>query len=194
MKKLSIFLFLTLIWFTYTLSAQSGPITINYTASSPYSCIGDTVYFTDLSTSIPAIIARKWTFKGGIPTTSALQNPKVVFPFQGKYDVILEVDNGINKLTEGNLAMIVVSECTGIKEKSIFQVMVYPNPAHNTFQITGIENAEYTLFSSIGSQLKKGLIKNEEITSVNIETLPQGFYLLTIYKANQQKSIKIVKE
>ena len=50
-----------------------------------------TVEFTDLSTNNPS--TWSWTFEGGTPATSSLQNPTVVFEDAGDFSVVLSVSN-----------------------------------------------------------------------------------------------------
>lgn len=63
-------------------------------------CAGEEVSFTDLSTGLPNSWA--WTFENGTPSTSALQNPKVVFSTGGSHSVTLVAtnDNGPSDLVE----------------------------------------------------------------------------------------------
>ena len=58
------------------------------------------ITFTDLTQKNPT--AWSWTFEGGVPQTSNDQNPKVVFPTDGAYDVKLIVTNdlGTDTLTK----------------------------------------------------------------------------------------------
>jgi|JI7StandDraft_1071085.scaffolds.fasta_scaffold00800_6 PKD repeat protein len=55
------------------------------------------ITFTDLTQKNPT--AWSWTFEGGVPATSTDQNPKVVFPADGSYDVTLVVQNELGKDT-----------------------------------------------------------------------------------------------
>ncbi|HTB07789.1 MAG TPA: PKD domain-containing protein, partial [Bacteroidia bacterium] len=64
----------------------------NFVASDSTICVGDTVYFTDKSTNSPT--SWKWTFTGGTPPTSIIQNPKVVYTTPGAFTVKLVVKNG----------------------------------------------------------------------------------------------------
>ena len=55
-----------------------------------------TVNFTDLSTVDPLgppITDWLWTFEGGTPATSALQNPAIQYNTEGNYQVALQVTN-----------------------------------------------------------------------------------------------------
>jgi len=82
--------------------AVSTPPTPNFSASSTNICRGDTVTFTDLST--PSATSWQWTFSGGTPSSSNLQNPTVVYNTAGSYNVTLLAGNaaGSNTLTNNN--------------------------------------------------------------------------------------------
>lgn len=56
---------------------------------------GSSVTYTDQSTDNggPAITAWSWTFEGGTPATSTLQNPVIQYNTVGTYDVELTVTN-----------------------------------------------------------------------------------------------------
>lgn len=72
--------------FTCTYKPQSKFIANNTTAF-----IGDEVQFTDSSTNAPT--TWKWTFEGGSPLTSNIQNPRVSYFTSGDYDVTLIATN-----------------------------------------------------------------------------------------------------
>lgn len=71
-------------------------------ASNNTPCIGDTVQFSDLSTGGPT--SWLWSFPGGTPSTSNLQNPKVVYTTSGTFSVSLTVSGpgGNNTITKNN--------------------------------------------------------------------------------------------
>ncbi|MCB9275577.1 MAG: PKD domain-containing protein [Lewinellaceae bacterium] len=56
-----------------------------------HACAGGFVPFTDASENDP--VSWSWSFPGGIPSTSSLQNPVVFYPTPGTYTVTLEVTN-----------------------------------------------------------------------------------------------------
>lgn len=55
-------------------------------------CEGETVGFIDQSPE--GTISWNWEFEGGNPATSTLQNPVIVYPASGTFDVTLVVSNG----------------------------------------------------------------------------------------------------
>src|SRR5574343_265719 len=67
------------------------PPVAGFTATSTQICIGQTVSFTDVSTNIPA--GWTWTFEGGTPSSSTVQNPTVTYNTPGVYDVTLVAAN-----------------------------------------------------------------------------------------------------
>lgn len=73
-----------------------------FTANSTTVCSGTTVNFTDQSTGSPT--SWSWSFPGGTPSTSNLQNPTVTYPTAGTYNVSLTATNsvGSNSTTSSN--------------------------------------------------------------------------------------------
>jgi PKD repeat protein len=68
----------------------SAPI-VSFDADKLSIVSGDTVQFSDRSLNVPT--AWNWSFPGGKPATSAVQNPKVMYDSPGTYDVTLIVSN-----------------------------------------------------------------------------------------------------
>jgi PKD repeat protein len=93
---------LTYAGWSATIQCQGGgPIpTVNFTANNTTVCSGSSVTFTDNSTNTPTSWA--WTFVGGTPLTSTLQNPSVTYATAGTYDVTLVATNsyGSSSLTK----------------------------------------------------------------------------------------------
>ncbi|HXB11739.1 MAG TPA: T9SS type A sorting domain-containing protein [Bacteroidia bacterium] len=73
---------------------------VNFTAGSVTVCAGDSVHFTDLSTHNPT--NWSWTFTGGSPATSAVQNPAIKYNTAGTYAVKLVASNlgGADSITK----------------------------------------------------------------------------------------------
>jgi hypothetical protein len=67
------------------------PPKANYKASDSTVCAGTSVTFTDNSTNTPT--SWSWTFAGGSPATSILQNPTVLYAAAGTYSVTLTSTN-----------------------------------------------------------------------------------------------------
>jgi len=70
-------------------------------------CINDTVQFTDTSSGQPT--SWSWSFPGGTPSTSTVQNPVVVYTAAGTYSVSLTATNGVGSNTLNQPTYITVN-------------------------------------------------------------------------------------
>lgn len=83
---------------TYGRGMWETPITAlrslnaGFVASINSPCLGQTVQFNDLSTGNAT--SWTWSFPGGTPSSSTLQNPTVVYNTSGSFNVTLTVGNG----------------------------------------------------------------------------------------------------
>lgn len=75
---------------------QVGP-TANFTANPTQVCVNNQVQFTDYS--MGTVTSWQWSFEGGSPSTSNVQNPIVTYQTSGNYDVVLTVSDGTNNNT-----------------------------------------------------------------------------------------------
>jgi gliding motility-associated-like protein len=92
----------------------------DFTCNDSIICVGATVNFTDLSLNAP--ISWNWTFSGGTPNTSILQNPSVVYSTPGTYSVKLVVTNSSGSDSLTKTAYIVVSPLPTVTVSSAVQV------------------------------------------------------------------------
>lgn len=84
---MKLFLLVISILFVGNISAQN----LIAEFDGPYeSCIGQTLYFTDYSTPQDSIMSWSWTFGDG--STSTLQNPTHVYPYEGYFTVTLIIE------------------------------------------------------------------------------------------------------
>ncbi len=73
-------------------------------------CAGQSVSFVDLSTNAPT--SWSWSFPGGVPAVSALQNPVISYAAAGTYNVTLTASNGNGTGTTYTLTnYVTVSNC-----------------------------------------------------------------------------------
>lgn len=73
-------------------SACGSVMMVDFTADVTNICEMDVVHFIDESTG--NITSWNWTFEGGFPATSDVQNPVVTYFNEGTYDVSLTVSSG----------------------------------------------------------------------------------------------------
>lgn len=83
-----------------------GPPVANFYADKNNACINEPITFSDNSTNEPT--SYLWTFTGGTPATSTLENPVVTYPASGNYSVKLKVTSpaGQNTLLKTSLIHI----------------------------------------------------------------------------------------
>lgn len=77
-----------------------------FTVSKNTICVGETIQFTDQSTNNPT--SWSWTFEGGTPESSTLQNPSITYNTPGVYSVSFTVSNigGNNSHTKTNYIQV----------------------------------------------------------------------------------------
>ncbi len=78
--------------YTITFTANTLPPVADFTSDVTVINVGGSVKFSDLSIHAPT--GWQWSFPGGNPTTSTLQNPTVLYNTLGTYPVTLVVTNG----------------------------------------------------------------------------------------------------
>jgi PKD repeat protein len=88
----------------------------NFSANSTSVIEGQTVVFSDLSTNTPT--SWSWTFTGGTPSSSTVQNPSIVYNTAGTYAVSLTASNGTGSDVESKTAFITVTEAGALNCKS----------------------------------------------------------------------------
>lgn len=76
-------------------------------------CLRDTVYFADRSVLSDSNVSWQWQFQGGIPGSSNIRNPKVVYNQAGNYDVNLTVTDVYGNDSQTITQFITITdECT----------------------------------------------------------------------------------
>ena len=94
----------------YIVVSNSFPPIANFSANQTNIPTGGQVQFTDLSTGTPT--SWSWSFPGGTPATSTLQNPPlIIYNTAGQYNVSLTVTNsfGTNTNTKTNYITVINS-------------------------------------------------------------------------------------
>jgi hypothetical protein len=71
-------------------------------------------------------------------------------------------------------------------------LQLFPNPAADWLQITGIEEASLSFFTSHGKPVKKVVVYRG--ASLDISSLPPGLYILGIQEGRSIHTLKFVKE
>jgi PKD repeat protein len=86
-------------------------------------CAGGSIDFSDVS--YHNVTSRSWTFEGGSPATSALENPTITFNTPGTYNVTLTVFNGGDSevILEENYVIVLPETGTSIPYSEGFETL-----------------------------------------------------------------------
>ena len=139
---------------------------------------GGSVQFSDLSENNPT--SWEWTFEGGTPETSSVQNPEVTYNTQGSYDVTLTVTNDFGSDTKTKSNYITVLQITGVGENSVNLLKIFPNPANNVLNVTSDDMIHsVTLLDIVGNRVFE---QKNDVQSVVINTseLKAGIYFVVV--------------
>lgn len=154
--------------YTYTVTAtdkESNPLT--------YTLSGQPTGMTITSSGVIT-----WTPEKGVTTSG---------------EVTLTVSDG--SLTDTEKFTITVSPITGIIDAANILATAYPNPFTDKLNISVLNGniANYKLVSASGNLIKNGVLEGS-LTSLNLEELVPGVYLLQLNVHDKTQIIKIVKK
>lgn len=115
---------------------------------------GASVQFTDLSTGY--IASRQWTFEGGTPATSAVENPAVVYGVAGTFRVCLKVQNvyGADSLCIDHYITV---NTNGAGDLVITEIMYNPPETTDTLEYIELYNRSDDTISLSGYQITEGI-------------------------------------
>jgi PKD repeat protein len=135
-----------------------------FTASATTINAGESITFNDASSNSPT--AWAWTFVGGSPANSSVQNPQITYNTAGTYEVTLTASNSVGSNTLTKTAYITVnattcSYCTASSNRSSYEHIagVKSGSFNNT---SGAAN--YTDFTGQTIELKSGEDNTLELT------------------------------
>ena len=114
-------------------------IAAGFMASTTQSCVNETVDFTDLS--VGPITTWYWTFEGGQPPTSSLQNPTVMYANVGMFDVGLIVSDGVEVDTLVMDDYIEVNEVPAPPPTPMGMTQLCLNPFNTSYNTMGSTGA-----------------------------------------------------
>ncbi|MBI2270734.1 MAG: PKD domain-containing protein [Bacteroidetes bacterium] len=159
---------------------------INYTTCTPVAdfsanktkiCIGDTVKFTDQSTRQPT--SWLWSFSGGTPSTSTLQNPSVKYNSSGTYSVSLTATNSSGSATQSFNNYITVGTPPVVTASS------------TDISCNGSNNGS-AVISSTGGTSPYTYQWNNGLTTATISNLNAAIYTCTVSDASNCKIVKTI--
>jgi len=159
----------------------------SFTYSSTSICPGDSIHFTNTSTNTTTY---SWSFGGGTPASSSLENPSVVFPITGSYTVSLVAigTGGTSSITQ--TLNIVVSDPPIASFTPVDNPVYLPNATAyftntssnaNNFNwdfgnsMTSTDANPWTVYNNVGTYTVTLIASNgvclDDTTSMDIEVL-----------------------
>ena len=163
---------------------------------------GETVTFTDLSTNNPTTWA--WTFEGGDPATSTLENPTVTYDEPGTYKVNLVTSNAAGtSIPVEKTDYIVVEEVLGNEEHQLKGLVnLYPNPTQGnvTVEINGDGGSDVSVevFDMLGrkvSETKGQSIGGSQKLDINLSgAAGNQVFVVRVHVGEKTGSYKLIKK
>ncbi len=147
-------------------------LVVNFIADDTTLCAGNFINFTDQSTG--NITTWNWTFEGGTPSTSSVQNPVVTYENAGTYDVRLIGSND--------------TETDTLLREDYIQIFATPTP-----DITGEQTVCKGSEEVYETQNNSGNSFTWEVTGGEI-ILGTGTYQITVLWGNPGEGSVIVTE
>lgn len=150
----------------------------DFTSDQNEVCVGSTVSFTDAS--YHDVQSWSWSFPGGTPATSTLQNPVVTYNTPGVYPVTLMATDGLNNTMTGTKTGFVTVLPSGVLLPYLEGFETYTNltAANSFWRTTNPSGNGFEVYTGAGSEgIKSMRLKNylqpagevDEVTSDNFD-------------------------
>ena len=159
---------------------SAGLPAVDFTASSVTPSLNQVVTLIDMTSNNAT--SYKWTitpsdFQFTGTSTQTDRNPTVKFVKLGYYTIKLDATNGNGNgtLTKTNFINVSVN---GTKQVIGQNISIYPNPAHNTLVVHGINEYESIRFTDITG--KSTTLTVRENNQIDVSQLARGIYFLSI--------------
>jgi PKD repeat protein len=171
----------------------SASPTASFSASSSSVCLSSVIKYKDLSGNSPN--SWSWSFPGGTPSVSVVQNPTVNYNSLGSYSASLICSNA-NGTSNTMTMSIVVSACTALSsEELVSDFKVMPNPSLGQFKIGTNNHEVYSveIFNAFGKECNVHINRLQNaIECVVAGPVPGIHYLLVRYGNGKMKVQKIL--
>jgi|GEM_PF-529992 len=139
-----------------------------FSASSTTIQQGESITFTDSSSQEP--ISWAWTFPGGTPTSSTMQNPLISYNSAGIFDVTLVATNSAGSDTETKSGFITVNPAIAPIAGFMADKMVIYEGQSVTFTDTSKNAPTAWNWAFSGGNPSTSSIKNPSVTYANVGT------------------------
>lgn len=153
--------------------------TTEFGADKTSGCAPLTVVFDDMSVGATA---WNWTFPGGTPSESTLQNPTVVYNTPGTYDVTLVASNIVGETPFTATAYVTAELCNTVENLDMSGMTISPNPFSEmlSIHITAAEATELSLIDVTGRIVKTLSVAGNSVVMIAAEGLPAGMYTVEL--------------
>ena len=176
-------------------SCPIAALVADFVASETTTCVGRTVLFTDTSTNKPT--GWTWTFQGGTPGTASTKTVNVTYNSPGTYQVKLVAANYIGSDTKIKLGYItVVPDCATLTSTAVTKtkMQVYPNPTKSMLYLKSPQNVlNIEIYDGTGRKVMESK-PNQKDTSINVERLSAGMYMMKTRTIDGEEVYKIIKK
>lgn len=163
----------------------------DFTAEDTAIMLGGQVQFTDLSSGAAS---WAWTFTGGTPASSALQNPPLItYNTPGEYNVSLTVSSDWGTSTLAKNGFIYVGG-VGINDHSRAIVSIFPNPVQESMNVSANNTIVNVQVVNLVGQVVLTQTIDSKTASINTSNLKPGVYNVRINLADGTINKKIVVE
>jgi hypothetical protein len=108
----------------------------------------------------------------------------------GTHEIIYTYTDG-NNCTKADTIVVVVEVCTSLENGLFDQIMLYPNPTHGAFSISGLPTGcEIEIWSALGQKICEH-ISYEPTHEISLQDIPKGTYWVKI-QANGEYTLRRV--
>jgi PKD repeat protein len=179
--------------YIHVVNQLQPPPVAGFTADNLFPTLSTVVTFSDTSLQSPT--AWQWTFEPNtvnyVGSTSASQNPKVVFSSTGFYSVTLSAYNafGSHSTTRTNYIRVIG---TGTDEAEKLSFSVYPNPASGYIQLQRSveEAAQLTITDMSGKTVHREEVQGYS-SRITLPHLTAGVYLIQLTQPQGRQVLKL---
>jgi hypothetical protein len=119
-------------------------------------------------------------------------------PFEGIFDELRFYNRELTA-AEINFLYTHSVECAttvgvGEHQSGLNNLNIYPNPAKEQLVVEVSDYSDYYIINVQGQKIKNGQLGPDQKNEININDLPNGFYLLKVEDKSGTKTIKVLKE
>lgn len=178
-------------------SCTGLPVVADFTADSTNINTGGSVNFQDNSTGNPT--SWKWTFYGGTPSTSNVQNPSgIIYNINGYHSVKLVVNNGFETDSIIKTNFIFSNNTSTFANNLIEELEIFPNPANEfiiiRLKFTNQEKMNLKIFDLLGNIVQATTIEtNQKQIRVALNQLKKGLYIIELKTKEKTIFNKFIK-